>query len=91
MILLRFVSRRRPRSSDLLREVAEDEDFDETSVVYYGQYVGWRDAPTLPDQAAQQARDAIVDRIENEYGIKVEALSAEEKEEVCERYDSDTS
>ena len=87
MILLRFVLRRRPRTPDLLRDVAEDEDFDETSVVYFGEYVGWKDAPTLPDEAAQQARDAIAGRFDDEYGIKVEALSAEEQEQVLERYE----
>ena len=70
--------------SDTVREMAEGEDFDETSIVYIGQYIGYKDAPNLPDQAAQNARDAIADNFEREYGIPVEAISAEEQEEILE-------
>ena len=70
--------------SDTVREMAEGEDFDETSIVYIGRYIGYKDAPNLPDQAAQNARDAIEDNFEREYGIPVEAISAEEQEEILE-------
>lgn len=81
MILFKFPAVR--PDSATMREVAEDEEFDESSIVYVGgRYIGYRDAPSLPDQAAQNVRDAIADNFEREYGIVVEAVSAEEREEI---------
>jgi len=83
MMLFRFPKGNPP--PETLRELAEEEDFRETPI-YFGGVCGWSDAPSLPDEAAQNARDAVLNRIEDKLGQKAEALEPEEEEQILERY-----
>jgi len=79
MILLRTTGG--SLDSEAMRRVAEAESFDEQSIVYIGPYVGWREAPDVSSQAAEQARQSVTNRFSNRFNITVEALSADEQEE----------
>jgi len=73
--------------SVLIREVAKDYPFDSQSVLYLGQYHGYRDAPNPTTQEIIDQRDAIVSDLEAAYPVTIETFTAEEQEQILkERY-----
>jgi len=73
--------------SQLIRDAAADYPFDSESVLYLGQYHGYRDAPNPTTQDVIDQRDAIVSDLEAEYPVTIETFTAQQQEQIIkERY-----
>lgn len=78
--------------SQLIRNAANDYPFNSESVLYLGQYHGYRDAPNPTTQDVIDQRDKIVSDLEVEYPVTIKTFTAEEQEQILkDRYtDSET-
>lgn len=72
-----------------LREAAKEMTFNEQIIVYIplpdGDWVGYRDAPNLPDPA----KDAIADVFSNKWGVEVRFATDDETEQLTDFYEAD--
>lgn len=75
--------------SSHLREAAQETPFNAQSIVYIpladGDWVGYRDAPNLPDPA----KDAIADVFSNKWGVDVRFATEDENDRLTEFYQAD--
>jgi len=68
--------------SKLIREAAQNYSFDSQSILYIGEYVGYKDAPNPQSKEVKRQRDEIISELEQEYPVTIEKFNTREQHEI---------